>query len=275
MENKQYLQEEEFNMRGYLNVIIKRKKLILAIFLFSVITVLIISLRMPKVYEITTTVQLGSFKELLINNGEAKEMILNQNLLLSVINQLGLKVEVERLKKSIRVENIKDTNLLVIKITYPGIETALKINDAIINPFIAQGQVVYQEQLSDINERIKELDMEIKNVQAEISKTQGMLSELINASSASQSDVSVKAILLQNILHNFESDLSGLSSQRYELKTLLVNAKNFKISDAPIRSKNPVGPKKKQNVIIAGMFSLIFGVFLAFFLEFWQQSKNS
>ncbi len=274
METQQNIQEDEIDIREYINVIIKRKKLILAIFLVSVVTAAIVSLRMPKVYEITSTVQLGSVNELLIKNEEAKAIMLNQNLLLSVINDLNLKITAETLQKDIKITDINGTNLLKIKITYPGIDTALKINDAIVNPLIAQGQNMYQERLVIVNERLKELDAEIKNAEGDINRTQTLIFGLPNANNISQSDVSLRVILLQNTLPNYESNLTALRNQVNGLKIILSNAKDFKIFDAPIKPKNPVGPKKKQNVIIAGMFSLILGVFLAFILEFWQKSKK-
>ncbi len=274
MENQQYIQEDEIDIREYINVIIKRKKLILAIFLVVVVITAVVSLRQPKIYEITSTVQLGSVNELLIKNEDAKAIILNQNSLLAIINDLNLKVEVESLQKNIKISDISGTNLLKIKITYPGIDMAFKIIDAIVNPLIAQGKSAYQEKLTITNERLKELDEEIKNSEGDIARTQILISGLPNASDVSQSDVSLRIILLQNTLPAYESNLSALRNQRNGLKFVLIAAKDFKVFDAPIKPKYPVGPKKRQNVLIAGMLSLMFGIFLAFVLEFWQKSKR-
>jgi capsular polysaccharide biosynthesis protein len=229
---------------------------------------------MPKIYEVTSTVQLGSVNEPLIKSEEAKAIMLNQNLLLSIINELSLKIGVEGLQKAIKISDVTGTNLLRIKVTYPRIDTAIKINDAIVNPLIAQGQVLYQERLAIINERLKELDLEIKNAESDIGRTQTLISGLPEATNIFQSDVSLRIILLQNTLPNYESNLTALRSQRNVLKLLLANAKSFKVFDVPVKPKYPIGPKKKQNVLIAGMFSLMFGVFLAFVLEFWQKSRK-
>lgn len=275
MENKLDIQEYEINIREYINVIIKRKKLILAIFLLSVVTAAIVSLRMPKVYEITSIVQLGSINELLIRNEDAKAIMLNQNSLLSLIKKLGLKTGVDSLEKSIKIDGIKDTNLLKIKIMYSDIDIAIRINEAIVNPFITQGQSIYQERIALINERLNEIDKEIKNAEGDMGRIQAFISSLPNANNISQLDASLRIILLQNILPNYESNLSALRNQRNGLKLLLANAKDFKVFDAPIKPKSPIGPNKKQNVLIAGMFSLMLGIFLAFILEFWQKSKKS
>lgn len=274
MENQQYLQEDEIDIREYVNVIMKRKKLILSIFFTAVVITAIMSLLMPKIYEITSTIQLGSVNELLIKKEEVKEIILNQNSLLAIINQLGLKTEVERFRKEIKIDNINDTDLLSISITYPGIDTALKINDAIVNPLIAQGQSIYQERLALANERLKELEAEIKNAEVDIIRTQTLISGLPNSGNISQADVSLRIILLQNTLPNYESNLTALRNQKNELKLLINNAKDFKIFDAPIRPLKPIAPKKAENVFIAGIISLVFGIFLAFFMEFYRKVKS-
>jgi len=273
MENQQNTQENEVDLRDYVNVIIKRKKLILKVFLVSVFITAIVSLLMPKIYEITSTIQLGSVNELLIKNEDAKAVILNQNSLLSVINQLDLKIEVEKLKKDISIEDIKDTNLLKINIVYSDIDKAFKINEATISPLIAQGQIIYQDRLAIVNERLKELDEEIMNTERDIARTQTLISSLHNATNISQPDVSLRIILLQNTLPNYESNLTALRNQRNAIKFVLSNAKDFKIFDQPIKPKHPIGPKKKQNILIAGVLSLMLGVLLSFFLEFWESNK--
>jgi len=58
MDNQQSQLEDEINLRDYINVIIKRKKLILAIFLVSVITTAIVSIMMPKVYQATAFIMI-------------------------------------------------------------------------------------------------------------------------------------------------------------------------------------------------------------------------
>jgi uncharacterized protein involved in exopolysaccharide biosynthesis len=274
MENQQDIQEDEINVREYLNVIIKMKKLVLSIFLPAVVITIIVNLLMPKIYEITSTIQLGSVDELLIKNDDAKAMILNQNFLLSMINDFNLKITVEDLLKDIKINDIGGTNLLKLKITYHNIDTAFKINDAIVKPLVVQGQNMYQERLVIFNERLKELSAEIENAGLDITKTQSLISGLPNSSDISQSDVSLRRILLQNALLNYESNLISLRDKRNELKLLLANAKEFKLFDAPIKPKNPIGPKKLQNIFIVGMLSLIFSVFLAFILEFWQKSNE-
>jgi uncharacterized protein involved in exopolysaccharide biosynthesis len=274
MENQQYIQEDEIDLREYINVVIKRKKLVLGIFFSAVIISAIVSLLMPKVYEISSIIQLGSVNDFLIKKDEAKEMILNQNLLLSVVKELGLNIDVESLEKNIKLEDINNTNLLKIKIKHAGFDVACKINEAIINPLIARGQILYQERVAIVNDRLKELEAQIKSVEEDISRTQNIIAGLPASSVVSQTEASLRIILLQNTLPNSENSLSAFRNQRNDLRALLVNVKDFKIFESPIKPKYPVSPKKTQNVLISGIIGFLFGVFLAFFMEFWQSAKE-
>lgn len=274
MENQSYIQEDEIDLRERIDVLIKRKKLIFAIFFVAVIAVAITSSLAPKVYEATSTVQIGSVNGLVISKEEVKAIVFNQNSLQAIIKELNLNIDVEGLNKSIKIKDVPGTNLLTINIVSSGLDTILKINDAIVNPLIAQGKSIYQERIAIANERLNELDSEIKNAEAEVDRTQKLISGLSNFDNISQADASLRIILLQSALPNYESNLTALRNQRNALKLSFVNAKDFRVFDQPIKPRNPIASKMKRNVLAAGILSLIFGVFISLFMEFWQKSKK-
>ncbi len=274
MEPAQYLTEDEIDLWDYFKVLFKRKILVLSIFLLALVTAAIVSFLMPKVYEISSTIQLGSINDLLIKREEAKEIILNKNALLSIIKELNLNIDAESLKKCIKVEDITNTNLLKISMKYSDIDNGIKIDSLLPSLLILQGQNISQQRTALINERLMELESEIKNVQENIVKTQNLITGISTSNDASQTDKTLKIILLQNTLPNYENNLTTLRNQKNEIKVLFANSREFKVFDAPIKPKYAIGPKKKQNVLIAGIISLFFGLFLAFFIEFLQKCKK-
>lgn len=258
MENQQYMQEGEINLKECIKILIKRRKLVLIIFVVSVVTTALANLWIPKVYEVTSTIQLGSINELLIKKEEAREIILNQKSLLSIIKKLNLKVEVEDLKKDITIRDVLGTNLLKVNTIYPDINMAFKVVEALVNLLITQGQIIYQEQLPLAEERLKELDEEIKNIEKNVNKKKAGFSG--NPKTKGQ-------IILQT------DTLTELNEQKNKLEKLFVNAKDFKIFDQPIESKNPI-KRKQQKVFIVGVIILLLGVLLIFFKEFPQKDKK-
>jgi len=272
MGDGQRMQEGEIDIKEYIKIAIKRKNLVLAVCLISVIFTAIASLRTPRFYESTATIQLGSINGLLIKNEDAKAMILNQNYLLSVINGLNFKITSEGLQQNIKISDVSGTNLLKIQIINSSPDDVLKINDAVVKPFIAQGQMAYQKRLSIIDERLEELDGEIKSAEEDIKRAKNLISGISDIDGISQSEAFLRIILLQNVLPNHESNLSALKDRRNGLKLILADAKDFMIFDAPLKPKYLEGPKKRQNILISGIMGLIGGVFLSFLLEFWQKN---
>ncbi|MCX5706023.1 MAG: Wzz/FepE/Etk N-terminal domain-containing protein [Candidatus Omnitrophica bacterium] len=271
METQQDTQTNEIDLNYYINVVIKWKKLILSIFLVAVIVTAVVSLLTPKVYVVTSTIQLGSFNEPIFKGEDVKEIVLNYGLLSSIINESNLNIDSERLRGTIKIKDIGSTNLTRISIEYSDVDAGVKIINTILSHIISQGQSIYQERQNIANERLKELDAEIKNVEGDIARTQSIISDPISTTGSSQSDISLRIILLQNALPTYESNLTALRNQRNALKFLIANAKEFKIFDQPIQLKNPISPKKRQDVLIAGVISLLCGAFLAFFMEFLQK----
>ena len=74
-------------------------------------------------------------------------------------------------------------------------------------------------------------------------------------------------------IKNLQSEISSLRLDMEEINIIKKHISNVELLQQPQRSLHPVSPKKKQNVAIAGILSLMLGVFLAFFMEFWQKSK--
>ncbi|HEO63708.1 MAG TPA: hypothetical protein ENN78_00365, partial [Candidatus Omnitrophica bacterium] len=199
MENQQYIQEDEIDLRDYIKVILKRKKVILAVFFVAVITATIVSFLMPKIYQTSSVIQIGSIDELLINKQEAKEILLSHTFLEPIVKELNLvvspeqlNIKIKQLRENIKIEDIKDTNLLKIKVEYPDPDKVVKINMAVINSFISQSQPVYQQRLSLINERLKELEVEVKNIQDDIKRTQDLITQPSTVSGISQQEVSLR-----------------------------------------------------------------------------------
>jgi len=58
------------------------------------------------------------------------------------------------------------------------------------------------------------------------------------------------------------------------IKEDLMNYQGFKVIDPAIEPNAPIKPNKKLNILIAGVLGLFIGIFVAFFLEFWQKGKS-
>jgi capsular polysaccharide biosynthesis protein len=266
----QQIHEDEIDLRELINVIIKRKKLILGIFLASVIVTAVISFSTPRVYLSTAIIQTGFVDAPLIGIAEAEQAIKTQDFLNPIVKELELKVEPESLKSAINLKEIKDTSLVQFEVEHQGMSTSYKLLRAIADSFLTKNNELYQQRMDYLNGQIKELDAQIDSVKSDISRTQELIQNLSLSEEISERDAGVKIILLQNTLPSYYDNLMDLSEKNNNLRLTLIKAKEFKLVDL-IKPK-PIKPNKKLNIALAGVLSLMFATFLAFFMEFWQKS---
>ena len=68
---------------------------------------------------------------------------------------------------------------------------------------------------------------------------------------------------------------SVLSQKNEEVKIAVATESGLiKIASLAYEPREPIKPNKKLNILIAGVLGLFVGIFVAFFLEFWQKGKS-
>ena len=72
---------------------------------------------------------------------------------------------------------------------------------------------------------------------------------------------------LEEEINIFQIDIEKLTLKKD-------NIANIKLLQKPEVSLCPIDQKKKQNVAVAGVVSLMLGIFLAFFMEYWDKSSK-
>lgn len=78
----------------------------------------------------------------------------------------------------------------------------------------------------------------------------------------------------ENSIEDLEKTIEDIKIQIGSLENSKKFINNVKQLQPPIRSENPISPKKKQNIAIATVLGLFLGVFIAFFREFWVNSAR-
>jgi len=272
MSDQEY--KEEIDLRDYINIIIKRKKLILIVFFVSVIVTAVVSFLMPQIYQSIAMIQNGVIDGPLVKKSEVEEMIKFYTFLNPITEELKLKTDIERLKKAIKVEEIKDTDFLRFKVEYRDKDASFKLCQSIVNSFLAQANHLYQQRLNLVNQRLEELSSQIRLIQSDIEHTQGLIQNLSISEKIDEIEAGIRIILLQNTLPNYQTNLISLLDQRNNLQLTLLKTKEFKPLNLTTLEK-PIRPKKKQNIVISGIVSLILGTFLAFFMESWGRHKQT
>jgi capsular polysaccharide biosynthesis protein len=268
-------QEEEIDLREYINVLLKRKGIIISIFIIAVITAAIISyFALPPIYQSSTVFSVAQVDgQPILNITEALEIIKSNVVLDEVINQMSLEETTEQLKPQITTESLNGTNFIKVTVAADTPEKAKSLVENIVKVFIEQNQDEYKEKVKLIEDRLKILELQVaefeKNIQ-EIEKTKKKIAaseELSEAERQFQTNLLLNSSVTERSLYN------SLIDQLNSLKISLKSCEDFKIINYAQLPAVPIKPNKKLNIVIAGVLGLFVGIFFAFFLEFWQKGK--
>ena len=270
--NEHSVTEDEINLYDLWKVIAKRKGLILGIFFISVVIAGIISLLMPKIYQ--GEVLLAISKEDITASKDAGiaklQELIPANVLINMISpvdkgkiqiispsnaQTIVKVKLTELKGSTDKFNVlvESTNPDTIKEFAKDFIVFLN-NHTIIRRAIEECRANCMQRLTEITKVIEQSEIIKKNYDKMM--RDGKLTVL------GFSPISL------------EQQLASLRNEKFFLEKRLKSASGIDYADGVSVSNQPIKPRIKMNVVLAGMASLFAGVFLAFFLEFIIKMKN-
>ena len=137
------IQEEEIDLREYINVLLKRKGIIILIFLITVITAAIVGyFASNPVYQSSTVFSVAlvdnraptSFVAQIENNVPVINIyesleIINSNLIVDeVIKRSNLNISSDQLRTWIEVENLKNTNFIKVSVKADSAEISKGIS---------------------------------------------------------------------------------------------------------------------------------------------------
>ena len=272
------IQEEEIDLREYINVLLKRKGIIILIFLIAVITAALVSyFAISPVYQSSTVFSVAQIDgRAVINITEALEIMKSDVVLDEVINGMGLEgtLTLGQLKSHITTESLKGTNFIKVSVEHDTPEKAKSWVENIIEVFIKQNQVEYQERVKLLVDRLKVLEEQIAEFEKNIMEIEKSKKKIAAIEELSEGEKQFQISLLLNSSVTERSLYNNLTNQANNLKASLKSCEDFKIINYAQLLAMPIKPNIKLNILITGVLGLFVGVFVVFFLEFWQKGKS-
>jgi capsular polysaccharide biosynthesis protein len=225
--------EQEINLSEYLAVLIKRKKLILAVFLVSVIAVAAISYMKPKVWNVLMIIEPSSPGTGLLDTPSNLKARLDSGAFdLNVINALGLDPNNADVK--LDVTRPKDSTFLTLSINESDSDKELGVR--ILNQFLVQLTIFYKEIIDrkkdDMDKQISVIVNGVKSKRDSIRLIEGNLKiietrekELINELKDTKTNTE-QLVAKRNMLLENKSQVDEISSLLY-LNTIQQNMGYF------------------------------------------------
>ena len=259
--------EDEINLYDYWKVIVKRKRLIIGLFVIAILASAIISFLMPKIYRGEVILKLPT-KELTSKELTSKELTSKE--LLSIIG----KIDVEKIKKFLPTTHHLITNIKLnaLKDSTDKLQLIIEAkNKDIISTAIIEF-AAYLNNLPLINRSVEEERQRLLMQSEELSKVIKDSEEFAEIHKKLLREG--KLILLGFNPVEISKRMSDLKIEKLGVEQSLQRPKSVEIIEKPYILKNPVKPSIKKNIALAGTISLFIGIFLAFFMEYIEKMRS-
>jgi capsular polysaccharide biosynthesis protein len=260
---------EEVDIRNYLQILVKRKQLIIAFILFSVIIALIISLLTKPLYKASAVVYLGDVTQKYTSANSVNSVIKSDDFLKGVISSLNFDISLETLRGNIAVNYPPQSKTITIEVSSPQPRKAADIANTVAKNFVKEIGESEREKLMLFQKA--NLQKELKRIKDEIEelKEKRLKYGKVNVEGGDSENLS--KVLLLGQLKEQERSLKQFRFQVlekiYEIEQALITMEKPKTLSMATVPSTPFKPKTKLNLILAGFLGLTLGLLIAFVLE--------
>jgi len=268
------MEEKEVDLRDYINMVKKRWKIILIIFLAFTITSGVVSFLLPRTYESTAMVGIGRTRDRLLEEPSTViEIFKTRPILEKVAEELNISPTQRKLRElASKVKMKEKSGLLEIRGKGETPEEALKLVNGVTTVLLkrheqifARAKMILEEYLVSAKNRLFQIEKEIEMFQKKIDKL-----------GATDSDA--KAMLSRGYMDSLEKSRARYEELQVELREKKMEESYGTVSTElvipPRIPESPIAPKKKQNVLIAGILGLFIGLICAAVVEYFEKSPT-
>jgi len=267
------MEEDEVELRDYINVLIKRKRLIIVITLIAVlISGLLSYFVLPKVYEgsaIIQPAQVGS--NLPLSPSDIQTQIKSAPFIQKLSDDLN--VPFNEINNNINVSIPQNSNFVMVNFEYKDKELIRKFFDKLLYELNSINADKYNKQINSLKSKILTFSSQIEILNSEATQISKQILQM--QKSSSKAEYFLESSLLTNLYESMLSKKMDLENTVTDLKSQLSISHEFEYLQQPYVSNTPIKPKKSLNVAIAGVAALFFSILLAFFLEYMENTQNN
>lgn len=268
------MEEKEVDLRDYINMVKKRWKIILIIFLVSTITSGVVSFILPRTYESTAMVRIGRLRDNLLEEPSTSIEIFKTKIMLKEVTE-EIDIPLSRKESQELASKIKmkeKSGLLEIRGRAETPEKAMKLVNGVTTVLLKRHEQIFERGKLILEEYIASGKGRLVEMEKEIDMLQKKIEEL------GVTDSDAKAMVARGYMESLER-----SRDRYELLRVELREKKMKESYEtvstqlvipPTTPEKPIAPKKKLNVLIAGILGLFIGFFCASIVEYFEKSPT-
>lgn len=259
--DKPAIYEDEIGLYDFWKNILKKKRLLLGMFIVSIIIAAVISLTMPKIYRGEVTMRI------VIKENEKETITAND--LVDIIGKVDReKIMIIFPEKSDMIDSLKINQL-------PGSTDKFKVSVEL------KDAIYFQDLIKDFVEYMNGIPIIKKLVEQQSEMLSKRLQEMDNIIGKSQRDAeSFQKMIVREKLNpigfnpvDFNQAVSELKIKKIALQQSIKNLSGVEIMAKPIVFKKPVKPRPLLYILIAGLTSVVAGIFLISLLTYLENNR--
>lgn len=298
-------EDEEIELIDLLRVLWKWKLMIILLTLVCSITAGVVSLKMPKIYEVSMIIEPvvididPSGRPIYLDSPSSIKSKIDSQAYNRKISK-RLNTDPKNLNLGFKTNKLKDSNTAKITLETEDVSKTVRELSALFHELAEEYQHYVDSRKSALDQKIgmkerqlnvsagekKYLEKEIAAVKANTHRIIEERDMLLGKGGDNPDKLSLLIytnIIQQNMAHfnNLNRHLADLMNKiermKSEMETLKIkkqSIENIKLIQPPQSSIYPIKPKKKLNVMLAFVIGLFISIFLAFFLEYLQKMRS-
>lgn len=301
-------EEDEIDLRDYIEVLWRRKWSIFVIFLISVVVAGVISFIISPTYQAKNLVELGSIKDKPLQSPSEIGAVLKKDVVLDKIKEkleqpleLSEDVNSSAISNMFSIDKLEENGeakFIEIAGKAQTPEKAVLVVKAVTDILLEYHDLIFEEaektyniELASIENSKEKTKKDIERIQKDITRLEQDITEYTqkieereDIQSEGQGRIAESYI---NLLAEVKDQKDSKESQLLNLEQKLVNldqdlqqkkyervyqTKNTQVELEATPPDQRIAPKRKQNVLIAGVLGIFIGIFYAFGTEYFKRA---
>ena len=244
------------------------RKLILGVFLVSVLIGVVISFAITPVYQVKAKISVGNYA---IDPDSGKQLMTPETareiLLSSDFQKEAWSSEINA--GALDITPIENTNILQLTLETSEPQQGVVLLNELIAQFEEKTEEQYERSIDLLNNDLQNTERELQEINKSIAQTRELLEKISNAELSSTSAIYQAGLL--DTLSRFLGQRNKLSERKLQNEQKLNNIEGMEVLERPEATSSPMRPNKKLNIVVAGMLGLMVGVFMAFIVDYFRR----
>lgn len=267
--------EDEIDLRRYLEVVWRRRNVIISVILASILAALLINELLPRQYQSQAVILLSEHSAPIYSTpSSAAQVVVTTSFLEGISKALRLPENANELRKVVKVEPVRDTRMMRLKVRYRDAKGAQMLASAFSNTFISRASERVEQKRAITVRRLESVNAQLGEIERILALSRNTLSRIQQTGTLTNEERGFVRSFTLNAMGLSQSLYSELRAAQTDLTSELLGLESPRLIDNPSISGTPVAPRKLVNTLLSGILGLMTGTTLAFVIEYFRTSSH-